>query len=165
MELLRVHECSSRGHPPSCSTLEPVALASCISLGFRHWIVLARGLVALQAGGQADCVMAEINRTHVVLLACGIAHLIPNDSDTQDPHSSDEWPPEQCVILWTVAQVSVGSYPVSGQEDGAGIVLSLESKDVGNLEKARLQLLSSLPHGMVTSEERDADGYSRHLSR
>jgi len=54
-------------------------------------------------------------------------------------------------------QVAVGSYPVSGQSDGCEVVLSLESKDMLLLEKARTQLVELLPPGVVESEHRDAD--------
>jgi molybdenum cofactor synthesis domain-containing protein len=53
--------------------------------------------------------------------------------------------------------LAVGSYPVSGQSDGCEVVLSLESKDVPLLEKAREQLVELLPPGVVQSEHRDAD--------
>lgn len=42
-------------------------------------------------------------------------------------------------------QVGVGSYPVSGQCDGAGIVLSLEAKDPEVLQVAKQMLIETLP--------------------
>ncbi|CAG9461140.1 unnamed protein product [Pedinophyceae sp. YPF-701] len=43
------------------------------------------------------------------------------------------------------AEVSIGSYPVSGQEDGAGIVLSVEGKSLESVQEAKTDLLASLP--------------------
>ncbi|KAG7670256.1 hypothetical protein Ndes2526B_g06667 [Nannochloris sp. 'desiccata'] len=63
----------------------------------------------------------------------------------------------QRVMVDSGDQVAVGSYPVCGQSDGCEVVLSLESKDVPLLEKARTQLVELLPPGVVQSEHRDAD--------
>jgi len=46
---------------------------------------------------------------------------------------------------------------VCGQADGAGLVLSLEGKDEGQLEAARAALASGLPPGArVVAVQRDA---------
>lgn len=45
---------------------------------------------------------------------------------------------------------------VSDQKDGAGIVLSLDSKNEELLEVARKTLVQMLPSDLVTSEDRDA---------
>ena len=46
---------------------------------------------------------------------------------------------------------------VSGQADGAGLVLSLEGKDAGQLEAARARLARGLPAGTrLVSVQRDA---------
>ena len=50
---------------------------------------------------------------------------------------------------------------VSGQTDGAGVVLSLESKDSALLQQARGQLLGQLPPGCLVSEERDSPVLNR----
>ncbi|KAK9831385.1 hypothetical protein WJX81_008521 [Elliptochloris bilobata] len=53
--------------------------------------------------------------------------------------------------------VAVGSYPVSGQADGAGLVLSLEGKDARQLEAASSRLASELPAGTrLVSMQHDA---------
>ncbi|KAI3436315.1 hypothetical protein D9Q98_002368 [Chlorella vulgaris] len=52
--------------------------------------------------------------------------------------------------------VSLGSYPVSDQVDGAGIVLSLESRCSEALAAACEQLKQQLPAGSVISESRDS---------
>lgn len=46
------------------------------------------------------------------------------------------------------------------QLDGAGIVLSLESKDSGVLRVARDFLRQELPAGLISSEEADSPRYS-----
>ena len=51
---------------------------------------------------------------------------------------------------------AVGSYPVTGQADGAGIVLSLEAKDPAVLVAARDFLRQRLPPGAISSEECDS---------
>ncbi len=40
--------------------------------------------------------------------------------------------------------------------DGAGIILSLESKDLEQLEAARTVLMTELPPGTVVGERRDS---------
>ena len=53
----------------------------------------------------------------------------------------------------------------SGQTDGAGIVLSLECKDLEVLAAARELLLKSLPHDVtVISEEVDSRRHSHRAS-
>ena len=53
----------------------------------------------------------------------------------------------------------------SGQPDGAGIVLSLESKEVEVLAAARQLLLDNLPPGVtVISEEADSRRHSNRPS-
>ena len=53
--------------------------------------------------------------------------------------------------------VAVGSYPMRDQSDGCEVVLSLESKDGGLLEDARVRLMALLPPGVVASEHRNED--------
>ena len=53
----------------------------------------------------------------------------------------------------------------SGQLDGAGIVLSLESKNLEVLEAARELLLASLPESVtVMSQEADSRRHSKRAS-
>ncbi|PSC67404.1 FAD synthase [Micractinium conductrix] len=53
-------------------------------------------------------------------------------------------------------EVQLGSYPVSGQVDGAGIVLCLESRSCDALDRACQRLKGMLPQGAVISEHLDA---------
>lgn len=53
-------------------------------------------------------------------------------------------------------EVQLGSYPVSGQVDDAGIVLSLESRSPEALAQACEQLKSLLPEAALISEHRDS---------
>lgn len=53
----------------------------------------------------------------------------------------------------------------SGQLDGAGIVLSLESKDLEVLEAARELLVATLPRSVtVMSQESDSRRHSKRAS-
>ncbi len=45
---------------------------------------------------------------------------------------------------------------IEGQRDGTGIILSLESKDLGQLEAARTALITELPPGAILGEQRDS---------
>lgn len=45
---------------------------------------------------------------------------------------------------------------VEGSSDGAGIILSLESKDSKQLEAARAALITELPPGSILGERRDS---------
>lgn len=61
--------------------------------------------------------------------------------------------------------VAIGSYPVDGQADGrTRLVVSLESKDVELLKKARDALLQGLPQKSLVAEEWDAPTLSRENS-
>ena len=54
-------------------------------------------------------------------------------------------------------EVALGSYPVSDQADGAGVVLSLESRSEGALHAARGALLRLLPLGALLAELEDCE--------
>lgn len=54
-------------------------------------------------------------------------------------------------------EVCLGSYPVSDQIDGAGVVLSLESKAEAKLEQAHALLVRLLPPGVLLAEQADSD--------
>jgi hypothetical protein len=49
-----------------------------------------------------------------------------------------------------------GLKQVEGQSDGAGIVLTLESKDCTQLEAARQALIDDLPAGSILAEQRNS---------
>lgn len=51
---------------------------------------------------------------------------------------------------------------VTNQSDGAGVVLSLESKDWVTLNVARDKLLERIPDLVVVSEERDSQELSKN---
>ncbi|KFM27689.1 FAD synthase [Auxenochlorella protothecoides] len=53
--------------------------------------------------------------------------------------------------------VSCGSYPVTGQADGVGLVLSVESKDAAALEAAAKDLEAALEPGMLSAKLSDND--------
>lgn len=56
------------------------------------------------------------------------------------------------------AEVAVGSYPVSNQVDGCGVVMCLESKKQDELEKAKEKLIALLPEDIIiASEHKDED--------
>ena len=57
-------------------------------------------------------------------------------------------------------EVGLGSYPVTDQSDGAGVVLSLESRSCELLARARRLLLERLPEGVLLTEQRDSDSVS-----
>lgn len=61
--------------------------------------------------------------------------------------------------------VAIGSYPVSEQDDAARLVVSLESKDVQQLQSARALLLGQLAPGVVTAEDWDAPAINRTASQ
>eukprot|EP00193_Tetraselmis_chui_P002595 CAMPEP_0177759498 /NCGR_PEP_ID=MMETSP0491_2-20121128/4767_1 /TAXON_ID=63592 /ORGANISM="Tetraselmis chuii, Strain PLY429" /LENGTH=512 /DNA_ID=CAMNT_0019275337 /DNA_START=159 /DNA_END=1697 /DNA_ORIENTATION=- len=63
------------------------------------------------------------------------------------------------------SNVEVGSYPVSDQSDGAGVILSLESKDSFVLQAAHDRLKSLLPSGCVISEEVDMQDSDKMLNK
>ncbi|DBA82678.1 hypothetical protein WJX77_002340 [Trebouxia sp. C0004] len=59
-------------------------------------------------------------------------------------------------------QVSIGSYPMTKQKDGTGILLSLESKDLKQLQSAQQLLVDTLPKDVqATSIEYDAPSFGR----
>ena len=67
--------------------------------------------------------------------------------------------PQVAATLEEVAQaagagVQLGSYPVTAQQDGAGLVLSLESRSSAALEAACDQLKQRLPADALLSEHR-----------
>jgi len=53
--------------------------------------------------------------------------------------------------------VSVGSYPLTGQSDGASVALSLEGKDESMVERACAALKDILDPSMISSEHRNQD--------
>ena len=73
---------------------------------------------------------------------------------------------QDCVIPLSHTQLSGAACGVcSGQTDGAGIVLSLESKEVDVLAAARELLLENLPPGVtVLGEELDSRRHSNRAS-
>lgn len=59
-------------------------------------------------------------------------------------------------------QVSIGSYPMTKQRDGTGILLSLESKDLIQLQSAQQLLVDTLPEDVqATSIEYDSPSFGR----
>lgn len=60
--------------------------------------------------------------------------------------------------------VALGSYPVSSQADGAGIVLSLESRSEEALNDACERLKAALPQGALLSEHRDCAAINTPLA-
>lgn len=56
-------------------------------------------------------------------------------------------------IMQRSTSISVGSYPVSKQADGAGIVITLESKDADALQKAKQMFIESLPKDCIPLSE------------
>ena len=63
----------------------------------------------------------------------------------------------EAVAAAVGSDVAVGSYPVSGQSDAAGVVLSLESRVPSALEMARDVLGGHLPPGALLAEHLDVD--------
>ena len=53
------------------------------------------------------------------------------------------------------ADVAIGSYPVTGQRDGARLLLALESKRPAALAPAAARLRELLPPGALLGEQRD----------
>eukprot|EP00951_Prasinocladus_malaysianus_P043656 scaffold548966_cov43-Prasinocladus_malaysianus.AAC.1 len=62
------------------------------------------------------------------------------------------------------SNVGIGSYPVSQQSDGAGVVLCIESKDENFLQAAHSRLLGLLPPGCVLSEEADLASMTQRIA-
>ena len=87
-------------------------------------------------------------------------------TQTPPPLTPTPTPPLQPQVagaLETVAsqsgpEVQLGSYPLSDQVDGAGIVLSLESTSEGELESAAAALRALLPPGSLLADQ--ADGFA-----
>jgi len=94
-------------------------------------------------------------------VAQAIGHLTPFHSATLRLSIHDETlvtEPLREIAADMGSNVGVGSYPVSHQPDGAGVVLSLESKDAAFLRAAHQRLKALLPAGCVITEELDVAG-------
>ena len=68
-------------------------------------------------------------------------------------------------VMYPLPGLAPSCPQVSNQVDGAGLVLSLESKNSGALEEARTLLLGLLPRASLVAEQRDCPELSSPLAQ
>ena len=123
------------------------------------WPQVRRGLHALETSGRGERGGNDGEETNQRIGQDSLFHSTSIRLDSQDETA---WAALLEEVQGRVSsQVSIGSYPVSGQTDGTGIIVHVEGKNLGLVQQATDELIAKLPPEVVLKMEKDVQGFEQ----